>query len=578
MVSPSEKTTSTPIAVLIDELKSEDVKRKVNSVKNLMAIANALGAERTKTELIPFLVNEMLEDEDEVLLGLSETLPNLCEVIGSGNLLLPAVEKLCYAEDITVRDKAIAGFKRVLAKVDIKKSEENIMGIIKRFVSADYHTAKGAAASIIPTVYPMVSSNSQSDLLQIYALLSTDEVPLVRKFAAMNLKDFVKLLPNTSETDLFNILKTFLKDEQDFVRLYVIDGLVAFAKAYNGNAQKLNTAIIPILKTLAEDATWRTRYTVSDKVVELGQFLGKELNKKYLLPYFIKFLGDSEAEIKTNAAARLADYAILLDVDDIVGKVIPAIKPLASDTIQHVRSALASSILQLCPLIGKKYTNEHILSLFLLLLRDEFSDVRLALFKNLDEITKVIDIDSLSQSLLPALTDLAVDKNWRTRAASIEFLSFFARKMGEGFLNDKFSKILLEWLHDRVFGVREAAVNCIKSLTEILGGTWAEKVLFPKIAVLQNNANYLHRQTILFIIIKLAGLLGQDALGKTVVPVLQVLYKDPVPNVRINAAKALKTVNPYLKEKSTEKENVKKWLTALQEDSDVEVKLVAKSP
>ena len=92
-------------------------------------------------------------------------------------------------------------------------------------------------------------------------------------------------------------------------------------------------------------------------------------------------------------------------------------------------AALASSLLQLCPLIGKKYTNEHILSIFLLLLRDEFSDVRLALFKNLDEITKVIDIDSLSQSLFPALTDLAVDKNWRTRSASIEFLSFFARKM-----------------------------------------------------------------------------------------------------------------------------------------------------
>jgi hypothetical protein len=74
----------------------------------------------------------------------------------------------------------------------------------------------------------------------------------------------------------------------------------------------------------------------------------------------------------------------------------------------------------------------------------------------------------------------------------------------------------LEWLHDKVFGVRyytkmrilalsllyrEAAVNCIKNLTEILGGTWAEKVLFPKIAVLQNNACYLHRQTILFTII-----------------------------------------------------------------------------
>jgi len=578
MVSTADRTTTTPIATLIDELRSEDIKRKVNSAKNIYAIASALGADRTKTELIPFINNEMLDDEEEVLSALIDSLPSLMEIIGSGNLLLAPLERLCYAEDVTVRDKAVVAFKKALTKVDIKKNEETIMGIIKRFVSEDFHTSKGAAASLIPTVYPLVSQNYQSDLLQIYGLLCTDDVPLVRKFASMYLKDFVKLLPNANEAELYNYLKAFLKDEQDFVRLYVIDALVAFAKAFNNNSQKLNTYVIPVLKTLAEDSTWRIRYTVSDKIVDLGQFLGKELNKKYLLPYFIKFLSDGECEIKSNAATRLADYAILLDVDDIVTKVIPTIKPLAGDQIQHVRAALASSILQLCPLIGKKYTNEHILSIFLLLLRDEFSDVRLALFKNLDEITKVIDIDSLSQSLFPALTDLAVDKNWRTRSASIEFLSFFARKMGEGFLNDKFSKILLEWLHDRVFGVREAAVNCIRVLTEILGGSWAEKVLFPKIAVLQNNTSYLHRQTILFTIIKLAGLLSQEALGKTVIPILQVLYKDPVPNVRMNTAKAIKVVNPYLKEKSTEKENVKKWLAALQEDSDPEVKLVAKTP
>lgn len=45
----------TPIAVLIDELKSEDIKRKVNSAKNLVTIATALGPDRTRSELVPFL-------------------------------------------------------------------------------------------------------------------------------------------------------------------------------------------------------------------------------------------------------------------------------------------------------------------------------------------------------------------------------------------------------------------------------------------------------------------------------------------------------------------------------------------
>jgi serine/threonine-protein phosphatase 2A regulatory subunit A len=44
-----------PIAVLIDELKSEDVQQRLNSVRRLTTIAVALGEERTRTELIPYI-------------------------------------------------------------------------------------------------------------------------------------------------------------------------------------------------------------------------------------------------------------------------------------------------------------------------------------------------------------------------------------------------------------------------------------------------------------------------------------------------------------------------------------------
>ena len=45
---------------------------------------------------------------------------------------------------------------------------------------------------------------------------------------------------------------------------------------------------------------------------------------------------------------------------------------------------------------------------------------------------------------------------------------------------------------------RDAAANCAKTLTEILGSEWAEQELLPRIAVLRNNPNYLHRQTLVF--------------------------------------------------------------------------------
>jgi serine/threonine-protein phosphatase 2A regulatory subunit A len=61
-----------------------------------------------------------------------------------------------------------------------------------------------------------------------------------------------------------------------------------------------------------------------------------------------------------------------------------------------VRSALSENLLAICPIIEKAYTNEHILPIFLALLRDESSDVRLNLFKRLEDLNKVLGIENLA--------------------------------------------------------------------------------------------------------------------------------------------------------------------------------------
>ncbi|XP_073458525.1 serine/threonine-protein phosphatase 2A 65 kDa regulatory subunit A alpha isoform-like [Aquarana catesbeiana] len=70
-----------PIAVLIDELRNEDVQLRLNSIKKLSTIALALGVERTRTELLPFLT-DTIYDEDEVLLALAEQLGSFTSLVG----------------------------------------------------------------------------------------------------------------------------------------------------------------------------------------------------------------------------------------------------------------------------------------------------------------------------------------------------------------------------------------------------------------------------------------------------------------------------------------------------------------
>lgn len=55
MESQGENDELYPIAVLIDELKHDDVLIRLNAIHRVSTIALALGAERTREELIPFL-------------------------------------------------------------------------------------------------------------------------------------------------------------------------------------------------------------------------------------------------------------------------------------------------------------------------------------------------------------------------------------------------------------------------------------------------------------------------------------------------------------------------------------------
>ncbi|KAJ1563691.1 Polyamine N-acetyltransferase 1 [Cladochytrium tenue] len=96
-----------PIAVLIDELKHDDVALRLNAIHRLGTIALALGVQRTREELIPFL-DESIDDEDEVLLALAEELGGFVDYVGGppfAYLLLGPLETLAAVEETVVRDK-----------------------------------------------------------------------------------------------------------------------------------------------------------------------------------------------------------------------------------------------------------------------------------------------------------------------------------------------------------------------------------------------------------------------------------------------------------------------------------------
>jgi serine/threonine-protein phosphatase 2A regulatory subunit A len=93
---------------MIDELKSDDKKKRINSVKNLNTISIALGMERTRNELLPYIM-DLMDDDEQILIALAETLNgSFLEYVGGPLFaphLLKPLERLCEIEETIVREK-----------------------------------------------------------------------------------------------------------------------------------------------------------------------------------------------------------------------------------------------------------------------------------------------------------------------------------------------------------------------------------------------------------------------------------------------------------------------------------------
>ncbi|XP_055840215.1 serine/threonine-protein phosphatase PP2A 65 kDa regulatory subunit isoform X3 [Episyrphus balteatus] len=565
-----------PIAVLIDELKNEDVQLRLNSIKKLSTIALALGEERTRSELIPFLT-ETIYDEDEVLLALADQLGNFTNLVGGPEYamyLIPPLESLATVEETVVRDKAVESLRTVAAEHSAADLEIHVVPTLQRLVSGDWFTSRTSACGLFSVCYPRVSAPVKAELRLNFRKLCQDETPMVRRAAANKLGEFAKVVEiEYLKSDLIPNFVQLAQDDQDSVRLLAVEACVSIAQLLP--QEDVEHLVLPTLRQCASDSSWRVRYMVAEKFVDLQKAVGPEITRVDLVPAFQCLLKDAEAEVRAAVATKVKEFCSNLDktnqVQIIMSSILPYVKELVSDPNPHVKSALASVIMGLSPMLGAYNTVEHLLPLFLVQLKDECPEVRLNIISNLDCVNDVIGIQQLSQSLLPAIVELAEDSKWRVRLAIIEYMPALAGQLGQEFFDQKLRGLCMGWLNDHVYAIREAATLNMKKLVEQFGAQWAEQAIIPMILVMSRNKNYLHRMTCLFCLNVLAEVCGTEITTKLLLPTVLILATDPVANVRFNVAKTLQKISPFL-ETSVIETQVKPALDKLNADSDVDVK------
>lgn len=577
-----------PLALLIDELKHEDVTLRLNAMRRLSTIAMALDKERTRSELVPFLEEVTQDDEDEVLTVLAEEMGNFIPYLGGveyADCLIRPLETLAAVEEPVVRDKAVEAVNKICDEMTTEQVEDCIIGLIKRLSSTEWFSSRVSATGLYSHAIAKVSNESQTELLSLYKGLCQDEAPMVRRAAATNLPAIIRVLPDVKfEGTIYNMFQCQVRDDQDSVRLLSVDVLIAIAETLKENGiNKYNSEMISFTTALFGDKSWRIRYMAADRFEKLAVALdGEELRDRFV-PIFIKLMKDSEAEVRTAIAKQVPGFCNLIPQQVIISQIVPNLEVLVSDSNQHVRAALASEVSRLAPLLGKDATIEYLLPTFLQMLKDDFPDVRLNIISKLKVVNDVIGIELLSKSLLPAISELARDKQWRVRLAIIEYIPLLAEQLGVEFFDRELGPLCMTWLWDSVYSIREAATVNLKRLAKVFGVEWAKEEIIPHVITVGGNSNYLHRLTALFAVRTLIPVMDEETIGSSIWPFITKLQNDPIPNIRFNIAKTMKVLAEAHVENKGKQDAVKDIneeivpkLESLEEDGDVDVRYFAK--
>jgi len=155
------------VALLIDDLSSEDPNAKMHSIQRLSQIANLLGPERCVEELIPML-SELIDKIDcnpELMMTLAEQLGGLTDHLGCTPAekaehcehLLRPLEIIVGSDDSVVQGKAIASLKRVTAVLNSRVINGHYVELCGRLDEGDYYSMRIAACHLYAQIYGSLS-------------------------------------------------------------------------------------------------------------------------------------------------------------------------------------------------------------------------------------------------------------------------------------------------------------------------------------------------------------------------------------------------------------------------------------
>ena len=571
----SGKLDQLTATTLLEDLQSTEIKTKKNAVQNLRGISLALGRERTRKELLPYLKSCIDEEEDEIIIELSKVLSNFIDCIGGKQYikeLFNLLEVILTIDEPFVRKETINTIKLIVNQIGkVNEIENDLMSMINNLYTSEDINQKKSAMNLLMFLFKDLNKNNKSIAINYFDKFVVDNNISIRKELLNEIQDITLLLPIDYIKKLINII---LKDKNDSMRIDIISIIMSIRQHQNIN--EFIEVIYDLVPKLAEDTNWRVRLTVADKLNEILEYPNIDNKFKQIsVNIFAKLVEDTEPEIRNVCCLRLEVITQILKNENNFDMVLQNLRKLEKDQKNFVRGALASNILKISSLIGDKKTNVYIFPIFLTLIKDENLEIRMTLINNLSELNKVIAINNIIESVMPSIKEISANKSWRVRIQIMEIIPVLAKLFDQELFMNHIFPICINSLTDNVFSIREAGCKLFVTIYKDVKNDEFEKKLLEKLNELCNSTSYLLRNTVLvyikFFIEKIAEKIYFDFFEKKLVGIVLMLSKDKIANIRISCGYVWNKIKDIKFKDSKINNEINNVIDSLKKDTDSDV-------
>jgi len=526
------------IAILIDDMRSVDPHARIASFRNLQLIAVALGPQRTRNELIPY-VSEFADDDDDVMEVIAREIGNLAPCVGGRkylHVLLDPLENIMASEEATVRKEAIASANKILSLMlplphpnpdgsrsvqsttshpeepaaasgtasaahpaptdaalrERARAERAAMTLLKQLACSEWYTSRICAAALAPTIHQRVNNANASEIRAILTQLASDDTPMVRRAVAgaldslieklLDLPSWVTQAPGDVSIDFksdsvnsLDALQGSLANKTDF------DILKARASELRVNEAGAAIAfrdLLPPVRQLAVDEQDSVRLLAVPAICSLLRACNGPEQLVHVIPAAMSLASDGGWRVRYVVASRFGQLMAALPTDVATSNTdtsfVAMYAQLLQDAEPEVRAAAAGRLGDVARLAGRELVSARLVPLLPRLVDDANDFVRVATANTIMELTTVLPRQDAQERILPQILRLLRDANPDVRLNLLAHLESVRSVVDLEVLSQSLIPAIVDLSRDKQWRIRRAVVRLVPRLAQQLGANFYE--------------------------------------------------------------------------------------------------------